>query len=334
MKPLLSLLAEGHVLSQQEAEKAFGALLEGQVSPVQAAAFLMALRVRGESVAEIEAGAASLRARMLRITAPPDAIDIVGTGGDHSGSYNISTLAALITAACGVPVAKHGNRAASSRSGAADVLTALGVTLTGAVATLEACLDQAKLCFLFAQNHHPAMRHVAPVRAELGLRTVFNLLGPLANPAGVTRQLLGAYSDAWLMPLAHVLKALGTQRAWLVHGQDGMDEITLTAPTSVVALENGVFRAFTLDPREHGLALVSPESLKGGSPEENAAALKAVLEGTKNAYRDIACLNAAAALVVADRAKDVDEGLILARQALDDGRVLATLYKLVALSKG
>src|ERR671913_1232234 len=280
-KPYLAKVATGASLTREEARAAFDDLLSGEVTLAQAGAFLMALRVRGEALDEIAGAVTAMRGRMLRVAAPPDAIDIVGTGGDHSGSYNISTLAAIIVAGCGVKVAKHGNRAASSRSGTADVLAALGVKLGLDPAGLQRCLSETKLCFMFAQAHHAAMRHVAPVRVELGTRTLFNLLGPLSNPAGVSHQLLGVFSEAWLEPLTQVLKELGSQKVWTVHGSDGLDEMTTTGPTFVVALEKGAIRRFTVKPEEVGLPISKPEDLKGADPEHNAAQLRAVLEGAR-----------------------------------------------------
>jgi anthranilate phosphoribosyltransferase len=333
-KPYLAKVATGVALSADEARSAFDALLSGEVTPAQAGAFLMALRVRGEALDEIVGAASAMRARMLRVDAPADAIDIVGTGGDHSGSYNISTLASIIVAGAGVPVAKHGNRAASSKSGAADVLTALGVKIGLDPEGLGACLDQAGVCFMFAQTHHASMRHVAPARVELGTRTIFNLLGPLSNPAGVRRQLLGVFASTWTEPLTRVLKELGSERVWTVHGSDGLDEITTTGPTEVVALEDGEIRRFTIDPRDLGIKLARPEDLKGADPEHNAAALRAVLDGEASAYRDVAVLNAAASLVVAGRAKDLREGVDMAAAAVDSGAARGVLQRLVAASNG
>jgi anthranilate phosphoribosyltransferase len=331
-KPYLAKVATGAALSREEARAAFDTLLSGEVTPAQGGGFLMALRVRGEALDEIAGAVEAMRGRMLRVNAPKNAMDVVGTGGDHSGSYNISTLAAIIVAASGVPVAKHGNRAASSRSGAADVLTALGVKIGLDPAALERCLAEAKLCFMFAQTHHASMRHVGPVRVELGTRTLFNLLGPLSNPAGVDRQLLGVFSEAWLEPLTQTLKDLGSRRVWAVHGSDGLDEMTTTGPTTVVALENGAIRRFTVHPEEVGLALARPEDLKGAEPEHNAAQLRAVLDGAHTAYRDVALLNAGAALVVAEQVKDLREGVERAAAAVDRGAARATLDTLIRVS--
>src|SRR5690349_16012515 len=318
-KPYLAKAAIGAALTREEARAAFDALLSGEVTPAQAGGFLMALRVRGEALDEIIGAASAMRGRMLRVEAPTSAIDVVGTGGDQSGSYNISTLAAMIVAGCGVPVAKHGNRAASSKSGAADVLTALGVRIGLNPTHLARCLSEAGLCFMFAQTHHASMRHVAPVRVELGTRTLFNLLGPLSNPAGVSRQLLGVPSPSWLEPLTQALKELRSERVWTVHGSDGLDEITTTGPTHVVALENGAIRRFTITPEEVGLSRAKPEDLKGADPEHNATQLRAVLEGAQTPYRDVAILNAAAALVVAGTATDLREGVELASKSVDSG---------------
>jgi anthranilate phosphoribosyltransferase len=331
-KPYLAKVATGAALSREEAREAFETLLSGEVTPAQAGAFLMALRVRGEALAEIIGAVEAMRGRMLRVNAPPGAIDIVGTGGDGSGSYNISSLAAIIVAGAGVKVAKHGNRAASSKSGAADVLGALGVKLGLDPQGLERCLDQAGLCFMFAQTHHASMRHVAPTRVELGTRTLFNFLGPLSNPAGVRRQVLGAFSGAWLEPLTRALAELGTERVWAVHGSDGLDEITTTGPTQVVALEDGRIRSFTIAPEDVGLARARPEDLKGADPEHNARALLAVLDGRRTAYRDVAVLNAAAALVVAGEAQDLEDGVRRAAASVDSGAARGVLDRLIAAS--
>lgn len=331
-KPLLGKLATGAALTRGEAELAFDHLLSGEVTPAQTGAFLMGLRVRGETVEEITGAVAALRARMLKVESPEGAMDIVGTGGDGIGSFNVSTLAAIIVASCGVPVAKHGNRAASSRSGASDVLTALGVRIGIAPDHVSRCVAEAGIGFMMAQTHHAAMRHVGAARVELGTRTIFNLLGPLSNPAGVRRQLLGVFSRAWLEPLALVLRNLGSDRVWVVHGSDGLDEMTTTGPTSVAALENGMIRLFEIDPEQAGLPRVSLADLKGGDPAQNAESLRAVLNGARNPYRDIALLNAAGALVVAGVVAGLREGVVVAAQALDEGRAAATLERLVAVS--
>jgi anthranilate phosphoribosyltransferase len=332
-RPLLAKVAGGQPLERAEARAAFDLLLSGEVTPVQSASFLTALKMRGEDVEEIVGAAEAMRARMVRVTAPAGAVDVVGTGGDHSGSVNVSTLAAILVAACGVPVAKHGNRAATSRSGAADVLAALGVALGLDPAGQERCLAEADLCFLFAQTHHGAMRHVAGVRAELPVRTIFNLLGPLCNPAGVTRQLFGVADGARAEPLTRVLAELGSERVWTVHGSDGLDEITVTGPTGVVALEDGRITRFSIDPRDVGLPLRAPEELRGGDPAHNAKALEAVLAGERNAYRDIAVVNAGAALVVAGSAGTLADGVARAQDAIDTGAGRATLARLVRVSQ-
>ena len=333
-KPFLARIADGQRLPRDAAEEAFDTILSGDVTQAQIGAFLMGLHVRGETVEEITGAVASLRKRMARVVAPAEAIDIVGTGGDGVGTYNISTLAAIVVAACGVPVAKHGNRAASSKSGASDVLGALGVGVGLAPDHVARCIREAGLGFMMAQTHHPAMRHVGGARSELGTRTIFNMLGPLSNPAGVRRQLLGVFAPQWLEPLAEVLRNLGSERVWVMHGSDGIDELTVTGPSHIVALEGGTIRAFTVTPEEAGLARAEPSALRGGDPTVNAAALRAVLDGARNPYRDVAVLNAAAALVIAGAAGDIRHGATLAAGALDDGRARATLDRLVAVSNG
>ena len=331
-KPLLAKVATGASLTRAEAETAFDDMLSGEVTPAQMGAFLMALRVRGETVDEVTGAVTAMRRKMLPVRAPADAVDIVGTGGDGAGSYNVSTLASLITAACGVPIAKHGNRAASSKSGASDVLSALGVAIGVTPAQVEACIADAGIGFMMAPTHHAAMRHVGPVRVELGTRTIFNILGPLSNPANVKRQLLGVFSRALLEPMAQVLKNLGSERVWLVHGADGLDEMTTTATTYVTALEDGRIHSFEVTPEEAGIARAKPADLRGGDPAHNAAALNAVLDGLKSPYRDIAVYNAAAALVVAGKAKGLKDGAAMAGEALDSGRARAVLTRLVDVS--
>jgi len=293
---------------------------------------LMGLRVRGEAVEEITGAVAAMRSRMLKVKAPDGAIDIVGTGGDGSGSYNVSTLASIMVAACGVPVAKHGNRAASSKSGASDVLAALGVKIGLPPEGVERCIAEAGVGFMMATTHHAAMRHVGAARVELGTRTIFNLLGPLANPAGVKRQVIGVFSAAWLEPMAQVLRNHGSERVWLCHGGDGLDEITTTAPTEIVELREGEIHGFSVAPEDVGLRRASLAELKGGDPAHNAKALREVLAGAKTAYRDVALLNAAAGLVVAGAARDLREGVAVGAAALDSGAASATLAKLVEAS--
>jgi len=331
-KPLIAKAATGSSLTEAEAKAAFELIFAGSVTEAQLGGFLMALRTRGETVAEITGAVIAMRERMLRVAAPPGAIDIVGTGGDGHGTLNISTLAALITAACGVPVAKHGNRAASSKSGASDVLSALGVGLELAPRDIETCIKEAGIGFMAARTHHLSMRHAALVRAELGTRTIFNLIGPLANPAGVKYQVLGVFAKAWLEPLARVLRNLGSKRVWLVHGSDGLDEATTTGPSFVTALDRGEIRSFEILPEDAGIARASLTELAGGDPAANAAALRGVLGGAKNAYRDIAVLNAAIALIVAGKAEHLKHGAALAAAAIDDGRAAGTLAKLVTVS--
>ena len=294
----------------------------------------MGLRVRGETVDEITGAVSAMRSKMLRVEAPPDAIDVVGTGGDASGSYNISTCAAFIVAGAGVPVAKHGNRALSSRSGAADVLSALGVAIELAPEGVARCISEAGIGFMFAPAHHPAMKNVGPTRVELGTRTIFNLLGPLSNPAGVRRQMVGVFSRQWIEPLAQVLKNLGSEAAWVVHGSDGLDEITTSGPTYVAALERGTVRTFTICPQDVGLGQVKPEALRGGDADHNAQALMDVLKGRKGPYRDVAILNAAAGLIVAARAKDLPQAVALATKSVDSGEAEGRLDRLIAISNG
>jgi anthranilate phosphoribosyltransferase len=331
-KPLLGKVAAGAFLNRAEAADAFDAMLSGEVTPAQMGGFLMGLRVRGESVEEITGAVSAMRAKMLRVQAPRDAVDVVGTGGDGSGSYNVSTLAAILVAACDVPVAKHGNRAASSKSGAADTLGALGVRIGIEPQAIERCIQEAGIGFMMAPTHHAAMRHVGSARSELGTRTIFNLLGPLSNPAGVTRQLIGVFSGAWLEPMAQVLRNLGSERVWITHGGDGLDEMTTTGPTQIVELRDGEIRSFEVTPEDVGLKRAQPADLKGGDAVHNAAALTAVLEGADNAYRDIAVLNAAGALVVAGKARELSEGVSLASAALKSGKARQTLAKLVQVS--
>ena len=332
LKALIAQVATGAQLTRQQASDAFDSMMSGEATPSQMGGLLMALRVRGETVDEITGAVTAMRAKMLPVKAPANAIDVVGTGGDASGSYNISTCASFIVAGAGVPVAKHGNRALSSRSGAADVLGALGIKIDLDPEGISRCINNAGIGFMFAPAHHPAMKHVGPTRVELGTRTIFNLLGPLSNPAGVKRQMVGVFSRQWVEPLAQVLKNLGAERAYVVHGSDGLDEITTSGPTFVAALENGAVRTFEITPEEVGLARVAPDALKGGDAETNAKALRMVLQGTQNAFRDVAVLNAAAGLVVAGVVGDLKAGVATAQKSIDSGEAAKRLEKLIAVS--
>ncbi len=331
-KTLIGKVATGATLSREEAARAFDLMMSGEATPSQMGGLLMALRVRGETIEEITGAVTAMRAKMLRVDAPADAIDVVGTGGDASGSQNISTCATFIVAGAGVPVAKHGNRALSSKSGAADVLVALGVKIDLAPAQISRCINEAGIGFMFAPAHHPAMKNVAATRGELGTRTIFNLLGPLSNPAGVKRQMVGVFSRQWIEPLAEALKNLGSEAAWVVHGSDGLDEITVCGPTAVAALENGKVRVFEISPEDVGFARAKPDALRGGDAEANATALLDVLKGKKGPYRDVAILNAAAALIVAGRAATLKEGVALAAKSIDSGEAEGRLDRLIAVS--
>jgi anthranilate phosphoribosyltransferase len=331
-KALIAKVATGASLTREEAAAAFDRMMSGEATPSQMGALLMGLRVRGETVDEITGAVTTMRAKMLGVKAPPGAIDVVGTGGDASGSFNISTCAAFIVAGAGVPVAKHGNRALSSRSGAADVLGALGVKIDLAPDQVGRCIREAGIGFMFAPAHHPAMKNVGPTRVELGTRTIFNLLGPLSNPASVKRQMIGTFSKHWIEPMAQVLKNLGSECVWVVHGSDGLDEITTSGPTSVAALENAKIRTFEVTPEEAGLPRVKPEALRGGDAAENAKALLDVLKGKKGAFRDVSIINAAAALIVAGKAKNLKDGAVLAAKSIDSGEAEGRLDRLIAVS--
>ncbi|QJE72790.1 anthranilate phosphoribosyltransferase [Aerophototrophica crusticola] len=332
MKALLAKVATGASLSEREAEDAFGIIMSGNATPSQMGGFLMALRVRGETVAEITGAARTLRSKVIGIEAPPGTIDTCGTGGDSAGTYNISTAVAFVVAGCGVPVAKHGNRAISSKSGAADVLGALGLNLDADFGLVRQALWEARIAFLMAPRHHTAMRNVAPTRVELGTRTIFNLMGPLANPAGAKRQLMGVFARQWVEPLAEVLGRLGSEAAWVVHGSDGLDEITTTGPSYVAELKNGTVRSFEITPEDAGLPRASADDLRGGDAEANSVALRAVLAGQTGPYRDIVLLNAAAALIVAGKAGDLKQGVALAAESIASGAAAKALDQLVAIT--
>jgi anthranilate phosphoribosyltransferase len=334
IKPFIAKAATGEPFDAEEARQVFDIMMEGEATPTQIGAILMALRVRGETIDEIAGAVSAMRARMLPVDAPDDAIDIVGTGGDASGTYNISTCSALVVAGAGVPVAKHGNRALSSKSGAADVLSALGINLDIDAEHIGRCIREAGIGFMFAPNHHSAMRHVGPSRVELGTRTIFNLLGPLCNPASVKRYMLGVFAKEWVEPLAKVLGNLGAEAAWVVHGSDGLDEITTTGSTHVAELKGGKVSTFEVSPSDFGLSTADPAQLKGGSGEENAAALKGVLAGESGPYRDIVLANSAAALIVAGKAGSLADAMALAAESIDRGKALATLERLVSVSNG
>jgi anthranilate phosphoribosyltransferase len=331
-KALIAKVATGASLTRDEAASAFDRMMSGDATPSQMGGLLMGLRVRGETVDEITGAVTTMRAKMLGVKAPPEAVDVVGTGGDASGSFNISTCAAFIVAGAGVPVAKHGNRALSSKSGAADVLGALGVNIELNAEQVGKCIRDAGIGFMFAPAHHPAMKNVGPTRVELGTRTIFNLLGPLSNPASVKRQMVGTFSKHWVEPMAQVLKNLGSECVWVVHGSDGLDEITTAGPTNVAALENGAIRTFEISPDDVGLPRAKPEALKGGDADHNAKALLDVLKGKKGPFRDVAILNAAAALVVAGKAKDLEDGAQLAAKSIDSSEAEGSLDRLIAVS--
>jgi anthranilate phosphoribosyltransferase len=334
LKALIGKVATGATLTREEASCAFDSMMSGEATPSQMGGLLMALRVRGETVDEITGAVAAMRSKMLRVKAPADAVDVVGTGGDGSGSVNVSTCASFIVAGAGVPVAKHGNRALSSKSGAADCLAALGIKIDLTPEQVGRCVNEAGIGFMFAPSHHPAMKNVGPTRVELATRTIFNLLGPLSNPAGVKRQMVGVFSRQWVQPLAQVLKNLGSDSVWVVHGSDGLDEITLAGPTFVAALENGNIRSFEVTPDDAGLPRADGDALKGGDAEANAASLRGVLEGKPGAFRDVALLNAAAALIVAGKAKNLKDGVVLGAKSLDSGAAMDKLKRLIAISNG
>lgn len=330
-KPLLGRLADGGTLSEDDAGEFFDACLRGEPTPAQVAAAVTAMRMRGETTGEITACARAMRKAAVKLDHPFQVMDVCGTGGDGLHTLNVSTAVAFVAAGGGLKVAKHGNRAISSRSGAADVLTELGVNLAATSEQKLRALDQANVAFFFAPAHHSAMRHVAPIRTDLGFRTIFNLLGPLTNPAGAQRQVMGVFADRWVEPLARVLGALGAERAWVVHG-GGLDEMTTTGETSVAEYRDGQVRLFTVTPEAVGLPRAALADLTGGSPAENAVALRDLMNGRTGRYRDIVLLNAAAAFLVGEKVETLREGVELAGQVLDDGRAKSALDKLVELT--
>lgn len=331
MKPLIYAATEGP-LSRAQAELAFEELFEGRATPAQIGALLAAMRARGESVSEYAAAAAVMRAKCAKVNAPEGAMDIVGTGGDGMGTLNISTATAFVVAGAGVTVAKHGNRNLSSKSGAADALTEMGVNVMVGADVAERAINKVGIGFMMAPMHHPAMKHVMPVRQEMGCKTIFNILGPLTNPAGVKRQLTGAFAADLIFPMAETLQSLGSEKAWLVHGADGMDEISITGVTSVAALEDGKIHSREIHPEDAGLPVHRLASILGGEPAENAVAFRALLEGEASAFRDAVLLNAAAALVVADKASDLKEGVGLAAESIDSGAAKAKIEALAKLT--
>lgn len=319
-------------LTADSAVEAFAMIMEGSCTPAQVAGLLMAMRTRGESIDEIHAAASVMRRMCNPVIAPPEAIDIVGTGGDGKGTLNISTAAAFVVAGAGVPVAKHGNRNLSSKSGAADILTEMGINVMVGADVAQRAMDQTDICFMMAPMHHPAMRHVMPARTELGVRTIFNILGPLTNPAGVSYQLTGAFSDAMLKPMARTLRRLGCRNAWLVHGSDGTDEISICGPTSVVELRDGSISNFSIAPEDAGLGLRPMVEIIGGTPGENAHALRDLLDGVESAYRDAVLLNAAAALHISGRADSLTEGVEIAADSIDTGKAWSKVRELVRVT--
>ncbi len=331
LKPLIAAAAEGP-LTRAQAQDAFEILFNGDATPSQIGGLLMALRTRGETVDEYAAAAAVMRAKCLAVKAPAGAMDIVGTGGDGKHTLNISTATAFVVAGAGVPVAKHGNRNLSSKSGTADVQGQMGINVMVGPAVVERALREAGIGFMMAPMHHPAIAHVMPTRQELGTRTIFNILGPLTNPAGVKRQLTGAFSHDLIRPMAETLLTLGSEAAWLVHGSDGTDELTITGLSWVAAVENGEVREFEIRPEDAGLPVHPFEDIGGGTPEENAQAFRALLDGETGAYRDAVLLNAAAALVVASVASDLPEGVAMARDSIDSGKAKAAVIKLAAIT--
>jgi anthranilate phosphoribosyltransferase len=332
LKQLLAIAATGQSLSEDQAEAAFDIMMSGDATPSQMGGFLMALRVRGETVAEITGAVRAMRAKMLTIEAPEDAIDVCGTGGDATGTYNISTASQFVLAGCGVPVAKHGNRALSSRSGAADVLTALGVNIDADMSLVQKALFEVGTCFLMAPRHHSAMRHVGPTRVELGTRTIFNFMGPLSSPARVKRQVVGVFSADWIVPLAEVLKGLGHARAWVMHGADGTDELSTTGPSLVAELKDGKVHSFEVTPEQAGLTRAKLEDLKGGDGTQNAQVLRAMLGGEHGPFRDAVLLGSAAGLIVAGKIDDLKQGVAMAADSLDSGRALRALEGLIAIT--
>jgi anthranilate phosphoribosyltransferase len=332
LRNLIQKVSSGATLDRAEIQSALEIMTAGHATPAQMGAFLMALRVRGETVDEIAGAASFMRSKMTRVNAPPGTVDIVGTGGDHHGTYNVSTCASLVAAGAGLPVAKHGNRSVSAISGASDVLAARGVKLDVGPAVIERCIAEAGVGFMWAPMHHPAMKHWAAIRGELGIRTIFNLLGPISNPAGVKRQVVGVFSWQWVEPIAQVLQALGAEHVWVVHGHDGLDELTTTGATDVAELKDGKITVFEVTPADAGLAPAKLSDLRGGDAKTNSEAIRAVLAGAKNPFRDIVLLNAAAALIVGGKTTSLSEGAAIAARSIDSGAAARALDKLIAIT--
>lgn len=333
IKEALSRIAEGKDLTGTEMREVMDAIMSGETTPSQIGAFLMGMRVKGETVGEIAAAVSIMRQKMIPVTAPDDAVDIVGTGGDGAGTLNISTGAAFVVAGAGVPVAKHGNRALSSKSGSAEALKTLGINLDLSPEQISACIAQTGIGFMFAPNHHPAMKYVGPTRMEMGVRTMFNLLGPQSNPAGVRRYVLGVFDREWVEPVAAALLANQAVAAWVMHGDSGLDEISTTGPTFVCQIKNGNLTSFDVTPEDAGLPRARLKDIVGGGPEHNAAEVRALLDGKTGPYRDIVLLNAAAAFIVADKVKTLREGVALGAEVIDSGKAKATLDALVTASQ-
>ena len=332
LKPYLAKVSDAKVLTFDEAREAFEIIMSGRATSAQIAGFLVALRMRGEQVDEISAAVDVIRSKALSVNAPEGAMDIVGTGGDGSGTLNISTATAIVAAGCGIPVAKHGNRALSSKSGAADVLTALGVNLDAEVSLIEQSIAEAGIGFMMAPRHHESFKYVGPVRVEMGIRTVFNILGPLCNPAGVKRYLIGVFAPQWVQPMAQTLAKLGCEKAWVVHGADHLDELSTTGENTVCEVSGGKVREFTLTPEEAGLPRANLDDLKGGDGTYNAERLSALLNGQQDAYRDIVLFGAGAALLIADKAPNIKEGVAMAASAIDSGKALSALQEMVRIT--
>ncbi|HCO56347.1 MAG TPA: anthranilate phosphoribosyltransferase [Pelagibacterium sp.] len=332
IKGALNRIADGKDLTGTEMRQVMDIIMSGEATASQIGAFLMGMRVKGETVGEIAAAVSIMRNKMVPVEAPADAIDIVGTGGDGAGTLNISTGASIVVAAAGVPVAKHGNRALSSKSGSAEALQKLGISLELTPEQISTCIREAGIGFMFAPNHHPAMRHVGPTRAEMGVRTMFNLLGPQSNPAGVKRYLLGVFDNEWVEPVAAALLANQAQAAWVVHGDSGLDELSTTGPSFVSQIRNGNLTSFEVTPEDAGLPRAKLEDIVGGDPEHNAGELRKLLDGARGAYRDIVLLNAAAAFIIADKVQTLPEGVAMGAEVIDSGKARATLDKLVAVS--